>query len=445
MIKANVMTRQALSIACVANLLLVSVCRPAEAADELAAAIQPLVDAHEGDVTVAIKNLKTGESYEHHADKPMPTASLIKFPLMIAAYQAMADGKLKPDQMITLKDSDKVPGSGILTEHFSGGDQISLRDAIRLMIVYSDNTATNLVINQVGLKPVAELMEKLGCPETKLNSKVFLRDTSIFPDRSKKYGLGSTTAADMVKLLEMLQSGRLVSEDASKKMLEHMYACDDKLKFRRYLPNVKIAHKSGSVNTTRCEAGLIDCPEGPIALCVMTNDNKDQSWGEDNAAEILCGRIAQLAYRRFNPQGEAGAKPSGKLILGDSGPLVAALHAHAQCPHEAVAGAGGRRRLRPGDAISRRRFSAGQQAGGRRRGEGRHVESARPARDRRPQGAQPQGGQSAPSSSWRRPTRWSASLTSPARHGRSPTARPASFSGATTRTGRWTSPVPPRS
>jgi D-alanyl-D-alanine carboxypeptidase (penicillin-binding protein 5/6) len=300
-------------------------CQTRASADELSGAVQPLIDAHEGDVTVAIKNLKTGESFEYHADKPMPTASLIKFPLMIAAYQQAADGKLKLDDMVTLKDSDKVPGSGILTEHFSGGDQISLRDAIRLMIVYSDNTATNLVIDQVGIKPVAELMEKLGCPETKLNSQVFRRDTSVFPDRSKKYGLGSTTAADMVKLLEKLHAGELVSKEASKKMLGHMYACDDKLKFRRYLPTAKIAHKSGSVNTTRCEAGLIDCPDGPIALCVMTDKNGDQSWGEDNAAEILCGRIAQLAFRHFNPSEESGAKPSGRLMEGDSGPLVSAL------------------------------------------------------------------------------------------------------------------------
>jgi len=295
------------------------------AADDLASAIQPLVDAHEGDVTVAIKNLKTGESYEHHADKPMPTASLIKFPLMIAAYQSMADGKLKPDQMITLKESDKVPGSGILTEHFSAGAQISLRDAIHLMIVYSDNTATNLVIDQVGLEPVAKLTEALGCPETKLNSKVFKRDTSIFPERSKKYGLGSTTAAEMLTLLEKLHAGELVSKQSSQEMLNHLYACDDKLKFRRYLPRAKIAHKSGSVNATRCEAGVIDGSSGPIALCVMTNDNKDQSWGDDNAGDVLCGRIAQRAFRHFSPEGEAGAKPSGKLVMGDSGALVAAL------------------------------------------------------------------------------------------------------------------------
>jgi D-alanyl-D-alanine carboxypeptidase (penicillin-binding protein 5/6) len=303
-----------------------STAMPCVRGDELSNAIQPLIDAHEGDVTVAVKNLKTGESFEYHADKVMPTASLIKFPLMIAAYDAMKSGKLDEDRMIALKESDKVPGSGILTEHFSPGATISLGDAIHLMIVYSDNTATNLVIDQVGLKEAAALMDRLGVPETKLNSQVFRRDTSIFPERSKKYGLGSTTAADMVKLLETLSAGELVDKAASKKMLDHLYACEDKLKFRRYLPNAKLAHKSGSINEVRCEAGLIDTPTGPVALCVLTNENKDQSWGDDNAAEILCGRIARAAYRHFNPRGEEdGAKPSGKLTLGDSGELVAAL------------------------------------------------------------------------------------------------------------------------
>jgi D-alanyl-D-alanine carboxypeptidase (penicillin-binding protein 5/6) len=126
--------------------------------------------------------------------------------------------------------------------------------------------------------------------------------------------------------LEKLSVGELVDEESSKKMLDHLRACDDKLKFRRYLPNAKIAHKSGSINEVRCEAGLIDTPTGPVALCVLTNENKDQSWGDDNEAEILCGRIARAAYRHFNPRGEEdGAKPSGKLTLGDSGELVAAL------------------------------------------------------------------------------------------------------------------------
>jgi beta-lactamase class A len=151
-------------------------------ADELADQLKPLIDAHKGQVAVAIKDIKTGRTFEHNADEPMPTASLIKFPLMIAAYQAMEDGRLKADDKVTLEESDKVPGSGILTSHFSDGATMSLRDAIHLMIVYSDNTATNLVAEQVGLKAAAEQMDKLDCPETKLHSYVYRRDTSIFPE-----------------------------------------------------------------------------------------------------------------------------------------------------------------------------------------------------------------------------------------------------------------------
>jgi D-alanyl-D-alanine carboxypeptidase (penicillin-binding protein 5/6) len=295
-------------------------------ADELADRIKPLIDAHQGKVAVAIKDLKTGKSFEHNAERPMPTASLIKFPLMIAAYQAIDDGKLEADDKITLHEKNKVPGSGILTSHFSEGAEISLRDAIRLMIVYSDNTATNLVAEKVGLKAAAEQMDKLGCPETKLHSLVFRRDTSIFPERSKKYGLGSTTAADMVKLLEQLSKKELVSEKASERMLDHMYACEDKLKFPRFLPNVKIAHKTGSINEVRTDAGLIDAPSGPIAVCVLTNENQDKSWGDRNAAEILCGRIAQIAYRHFSGENDsAGVAQSGELKIGATGMLVEAL------------------------------------------------------------------------------------------------------------------------
>ena len=124
-------------------------------------------------MAIAVKNLKTGETYEYKADRPMPTASLIKLPVMIAAYEAIDKGKLKLDDMIELKKDDQVPGSGILTSHFSPGTKISLRDAIHLMIVYSDNTATNLVLDKLGLPATNECMERLGCPETKINSKVF--------------------------------------------------------------------------------------------------------------------------------------------------------------------------------------------------------------------------------------------------------------------------------
>ncbi len=313
-------------LCCWLSLALVSLSLSGVNAAELAERIRPLIEAHEGEVSVAIKNLSTGETFLHAADRPMPTASLIKFPLMVAAYQAIEEGRLSPETMLTLREEDQVPGSGILTPHFSAGAQFTLRDAIRLMIVYSDNTATNLVIDQVGLPATAELMEHLGLPQTKLHSKVYRRESSIFPERSQEFGLGSTTAAEMLTLLEKLHRRELVSPAACEAMLDHLSACDDKLKFRRFLPKAKIAHKTGSLNAIRTDAGLIDSPAGPLAVCVLTRGNKDQSWGEENAAEILCGRIAQEAYRHFNPDGEPQTSESaGPLKLGATGPLVEGL------------------------------------------------------------------------------------------------------------------------
>lgn len=299
-----------------------------EPSKELEKAVLPLIEAHQGDVSVALKNLKTGEWYEFKADRPMPTASLIKLPVMIAAYDAVEKGKLNLDDIVRLKKEDKVPGSGILTSHFSPGADISLRDAIHLMIVYSDNTATNLVLDKLGLPATNEYMEKLGCPETRINSKVFRGDTSIAKDRSKVYGLGSTTARDMVKLCEQLHAKKMVSEDASKQMLDHMYACDDKLKVPRSLPKgTRVAHKTGSVNTSRTDAGIIDSPSGPIAFAILTNKNKDQSWSDENAGDLLCSKIGAAAFKYFNPNEEAApaAVAGGKMEMGAEGDLVVAL------------------------------------------------------------------------------------------------------------------------
>jgi beta-lactamase class A len=147
--------------------LLVLVAGPrARGGDGLEAGLKPFIATHKGDVALAVKNLKTGEHYEYRADEPMPTASLIKFPVMVEAYRQAAEGKVDLDRSVTLRKEDKVPGSGILTYHFSDGATFPLRDAVHLMSVDSDNTATNLVLDQIGLKSTAETMAKMGYPNS---------------------------------------------------------------------------------------------------------------------------------------------------------------------------------------------------------------------------------------------------------------------------------------
>ena len=284
--------------------------------------LSSLLKTHEGHVAVAIKHLATGERFEFEANRAMPTASLIKIAVMVEAYRQADAGRIDLEQRITLLAGDKVPGSGILTTHFSAGTQVSLRDAIRLMIAYSDNTATNLVLEQIGIRSTSKTMEKLGFPNTKIHAKVFRRDTSVFPDRSKRFGLGSTTALETVQLLEQLYRKQLASPSASDAMLKHLENCQDRTKLPRFLePHITIAHKTGSLATVRTDAGIISSPSGPLVVCVLTSENKDRRWTEENASEILCARVAKITCAHFD-QGPKTTAKATLLAVGDVGETV---------------------------------------------------------------------------------------------------------------------------
>lgn len=301
-------------------------------ASPLVRRLAPLIEKHAGKTAVAVKHLKSGETFAHQADEPMPTASLIKLAVMIEAHRQAEAGKLDLAASVTLKAEDKVQGSGILTSHFSPGTTISLRDAIRLMIVYSDNTATNLVLDKTSIPAVGETMEKLGFPNTKIHAKVFRGDTSIAPERSKKFGLGSTTAGEMIAILEQLHAGKLAGEASTKEMLDHLYGCDDKRLTKLLPPGTKVAQKTGSVSAVRTVAGIIDTPSGPIAICILTADNQDQRWADDNAATVLSGKIAREVYDHFVPVERISIRSESRenginsvLRKGANGPLVQSL------------------------------------------------------------------------------------------------------------------------
>ncbi|MEL6106135.1 MAG: serine hydrolase [Planctomycetota bacterium] len=288
---------------------------------ELKRALDPLVKQHRGDVAIAIRNLDTGEHYEFNAQTPMPTASLIKLPMLIAAYQLAERGELDLDKQVILDASDKVPGSGILTKHFSSGASLSVTDYLRLMIRYSDNTATNIVADQIGLEATAKAMESLQLVHTKLHSKVYRRDTTIFPKRSRQFGIGSTTAAEMVRLLSKLRVGDLVGEASTLAITEHLLQCDDDSKLAAGLPpGTRFAHKTGAISNCRTDAGIVDTPRGAVAVCFLTNKNEDQRWTNDNEANRLAAKVGAAIIRRFGHP-----ETDDRLQKGASGKLVEAL------------------------------------------------------------------------------------------------------------------------
>ncbi len=276
--------------------------------------IKPIADKHKGTIAVAVKNLATGEEYKRNADDVMQTASLIKLAVMVEAYRQLDAKKLDFAKTLTLTKDDKVPGAGVLTDHFSDGATFPLKDAVRLMIVFSDNTATNMVLDQVGIKSVNDTTKALGLPETRINAKVYKGSTtSIDPDRTKKYSLGSTSANETLKLLELIHTGKAASVESCKAMLGHMKANDDKELLVRHLPpGTVVAHKTGATNKVRTDAGIIYVPDPthtpkekeakkttPVAVCVLTNDNEDVRWVLDNAAQVMIADIGKAVYDHY--------------------------------------------------------------------------------------------------------------------------------------------------
>jgi beta-lactamase class A len=276
----------------------------AEDVPSLEARLAPLAQAHKGKVAIAVKHLSTGESYYLNADEPMPTASLIKVAVLIETYLQVQEGKIKLSDPITLHDADKVPGSGLLTKHFSDGATFSLRDAVHLMIAVSDNTATNLILDKVGIVAVNKRMEDWGFPNTKINAKSFRGSTtSVDPERTKKYGLGSTTAREMVGVFDQLMTSERVKPGPKQCVLGHLRNNEDADKFPRLLPpGTPLAHKDGSVSDARTDAGIMYTPNGLIAVCVLSNDNADRRWEKDNAGNVLCAKVAKEVYDYFNPK-----------------------------------------------------------------------------------------------------------------------------------------------
>ena len=267
----------------------------------LAERLEPLIKAHKGVVAVAVKDLETGEAFYHDADRVMPTASLIKFPILLEALLQVDECKLSLADKFTLKESDKVPGSGLLTPYFSEGASFPVRDALRLMTAVSDNTATNLILDKVTIQAVNKRMADWGFAETRLNAKVFRGSTtSADRKRTDKYGLGSTTAREMCGLWELLMAGDKLRPPLKQAALGLLRRNDDKDKFARLLPaGVKVAHKDGSVSAARTDAGVVFAPKGAFIVVVLTDRNADRRWVRDNAGNVLCAKVARAAFDHF--------------------------------------------------------------------------------------------------------------------------------------------------
>ncbi|HEX3558140.1 MAG TPA: serine hydrolase [Pyrinomonadaceae bacterium] len=249
----------------------------------------------EGTVSLYAKNLDTGAEYSFGGDERVRTASTIKVAIMIEAFARVAEGHARWTDELVLTKEKKVSGSGILQE-FSDGLHLTLRDAVTLMMLLSDNTATNLVIDVLGADSVNARMQSLGMTETRLMRKIGGGGDSLEgkKEENRRFGLGRTTPHEMVSLLEKLERGEIVSPAVSKEMLDLMKREQGTDGIWRELWKTPKATKSGALDALRSNVGIIYHTRGRIALAVTCDDMPEPNWTADNLAYQLMSRLSEI-------------------------------------------------------------------------------------------------------------------------------------------------------
>ncbi len=276
---------------------------------ELGRKIGKIAAQHKGKVAVYAKNLQTGDTVAIDQGKPVATASVIKLPLMLQAFEHVKAGKIRLSDPVELTKENQVPGSGVLGM-LDPGLKLTVKDVITLMITLSDNTATNMLIDLVGLKPTNDMLANMGLKNTYFYKKVYKKAEGPQPPDQKQFGLGKTTAEEMAKVMESIYRCDLGDRELCKTMITIMRNQQYRNMVPRYIESEDtsedlsaIADKIGALDEVRNDVALVYTKQGPVIISIFTYDNADKSWTPENRAEIMMGRMAKTIVDTWSPKG----------------------------------------------------------------------------------------------------------------------------------------------
>jgi beta-lactamase class A len=259
-----------------------------------------------GTCTWAVTDLGSGEHIGHLEDELMPTASLIKTPILVALYQAVHDGRLRLDDRVRYGEEHKVLGSGVLAK-LSYGVEMTVRDAATLMMIISDNSATNMCIDMAGLDNINQLMQDLGFKNTRLFRRLGERAPGVDPLDGRNMNLSS--AADICGLFALIARHEAVSPEASEDMLRIMRRSDYRHELSSELPwnemnmlppdprTAWVAEKGGSfLNGVRAGGAVMHGPNGEFAMAVLCEGGTGPGTGRNSEGNLMLGRLGKTAW-----------------------------------------------------------------------------------------------------------------------------------------------------
>lgn len=218
----------------------------------------------EGEVSFYYKNLITGETLGFQENIPLEAASVIKIPVLVEAFSRIEVGTLDKNGMISIKKEDKLPSCGALS-YMHDGLMVTFEDLYTLMIILSDNTATNLLIKYLGVEQINSTLGKLGLKNTKINRLLF---------DSKQSALGVQnyiSAYDIGSLFEKMYFGELISPESSFEMLRILknQRLNGKIPFHIH-GKMEVAHKTGEDDGITHDVGIVYAPQ-PFVVCFCGN------------------------------------------------------------------------------------------------------------------------------------------------------------------------------
>lgn len=276
----------------------------AELRHKLAAEIERIARSHDGVLGVAIRDLTTGEEILCNEKLVFPTGSSIKIPVLIEPHKQAAAGGYKLTDRLEVKKQDQVGGSGVIAHFGDGTSSLSLHDLSVLMIVLSDNTATNMLIDKVGMASVNRTLTELGLSEIRLQRKMIDQRASARGDEN----LATPRAA--MQLMEKLWRGEVVSRTLSDEVLAILKIRKDSAIPRAVPLNIDVASKPGGIEGVACDWGLVYVPNRPYAIAVMTSYNS----GSADEAITAISKMAYEYFARLARSTEYGARVPLELL-----------------------------------------------------------------------------------------------------------------------------------
>lgn len=257
--------------------------------------------SYDGQMSVYVDDMR-GNTIEIGIDEKFEAASTIKTYILACLFDQIEKGKASLNEVLTYKKEHYIDGSGLMRD-MSFGATFTVKDAAMLMIIISDNIATNMMIDYLGLDTINACIQALGCKDTVLHNPI---------DFAKYEKLGTTTPRDYASMFVRLAKGELISEKASEQMRDIFRRQHYNSTLTRFFPQyfldsedtgdeelIYVASKSGSMDACRNDGGIVHTPYGEYVIVIMNKNFSDPVYHSDHPAQVYGAKVSRLILDQY--------------------------------------------------------------------------------------------------------------------------------------------------